>query len=310
VFRGKKGRGKGFFLGTTRAIYGPHGLQITHTHQLTGNFNAHLATCCLLWADEAFWAGDKQGEAVLKGLITERPVMLEPKGVDSYQRVNCVKLEMSSNSDWVVPATHDERRYAVINTSAKWARGQASEEDRKRYFGALTKELKEAGDAAMLYDLLNLDLKDWHPREVPMTTGLMQQKKQSLRGHYQWFEALLQSGELPATYEGRPNYILIAALITFVKTFRGLEYTTDESISGFLYDDMGFVAELVSKGGNKFSVGGGGARGYVFPPLLELRERWETKFGGEWNWRNPEVTEWISAASVSLLDLPAKLLKR
>jgi len=32
---------------------------------LVGNFNAHLIDCVLLFADEAFWAGDKQGENTL-----------------------------------------------------------------------------------------------------------------------------------------------------------------------------------------------------------------------------------------------------
>lgn len=206
-----------------------------------------------------------------------------------------------------MPASHDEHRYAVSDIDNRYAKGIASEEERKEYFGAIARELREGGAEAMLYDLLQMDLGDWHPREVPATRGLLRQKKESLRGNFQWLEQLLQSGELPATYEGRPNWILSAALIAYVKTFRGLEYATDESISGFLYDEMNFKPALVSKGGNKFRVGGGGARGWVFPPLAELRERWENKFGGEWNWHDPEVTEWTSA-SASLLDLPVKLL--
>ena len=42
-------------------------------------------------------------------------------------------------------------------------------------------------------------------------------------------------------------------------------------------------------------------------PLAELRERWETKFGGAWDWIEPEVKEWQPPASP--LDLPAKLIK-
>jgi hypothetical protein len=170
VLRGKKGAGKGFFLGTIRRIYGPHGLQITHTSHLTGNFNAHLWTCAYLFADEAFWAGDKQGEAVLKGLITERPLQVTKKGVDTITGVNCVKLAMSSNSYWVVPASHDERRYAVSDIDPRYAKGTAPEEERKEYFGAIQREVAEGGAAAMLYDLLQINLGDWHPREVPITT--------------------------------------------------------------------------------------------------------------------------------------------
>ena len=53
---------------------------------------------------------------------------------------------------------------------------------------------------------------------------------------------------------------------------------------------MGFVPELWPKG-NKFRARGVG-RGWVFPPLLDLRERFETLFGGQWNWHSPEIDEW------------------
>jgi hypothetical protein len=187
VFRGKKGAGKGLWLGTLRKIFGPHGLHITHSDHLTGLFNHHLWTCVYLFADEAFWAGDKQGEAVLKSLITERTLMVTKKGVDSVQALNRVKLGIASNLDWVVPASHDERRYAVTDIDNRYAKGEAPEEERKQYFGAINRELKGGGAEAMLYDLLQMELGDWHPREVPTTLGLMRQKKESLRGNFQWF---------------------------------------------------------------------------------------------------------------------------
>jgi Family of unknown function (DUF5906) len=292
VLRGKKGGGKGIWLGTLRRVYGPHGLQISHARHLTGNFNAHLWTCAYLFADEAFWAGDKQGEAVLKGLITERPLPVEKKGIDVIMAVNRVKLALSSNAYWVVPASDDERRYAVSDIDPRYAKGSAPEEDRKKYFGAIQRELAEGGAAAMLYDLLKMPLGDWHPREVPVTPALMRQKKESLRGHHQWFEPLLQSATLP-TYCGRPDRILSEDLLAYVKAFRGLEYASEESIASFLYDEMGFIPKPWPEG-NKFRVGGGGKRGWVFSPLLDLRVLWETRFGGAWNWHDPEIDEWQS----------------
>ena len=224
--------------------------------------------------------------------------MITKKHVDSIMAANHVKCGMSSNSDWVVPASHDERRYGVSDVDNHWAKGKAPEDERKAYFGAIEKELREGGAAAMLYDLLQMDLGDWHPREVPVTKGLMRQKKESLRGNYQWLEPLLQSGMLPASCE-RSNRILTEDLIEYVKTFRGLEYATDNSIATFLYDDMGFIPAL-SPEGNKFRVKGVG-RGWEFPPLLELRERWETLFGGQWDWHHPEIDEW---------EMPRGILKR
>jgi hypothetical protein len=285
TFRGRKGAGKGIFFKWVRMIYGPHGLQIFHATHLTGQFNAHLWTCLLLFVDEAFWAGDKQGESVLKGLITERPSVKTPKGVDSSMAVNRVKIGIVGNSDWLVPASHDERRYAVSDVDNRWAKGVAAEKDRNAYFGPIDKEMAEGGAAAMLYDLLQMDLGNWHPREVPMTKGLMQQKKQSLRGHWQWLEPLLQSGVLPDNCE-QPCRILTEDLVSYVRTFRGQEYATDESIAGFLYNDIGLSSELWPKG-NRFRVGGGGPRGWHLPQPPELRKKWEALMGGEWDWHEP-----------------------
>ena len=49
---------------------------------MTGQFNAHMASCLLLQADEAVWAGDKAAEGRLKGLITSPIQQIEAKGVD------------------------------------------------------------------------------------------------------------------------------------------------------------------------------------------------------------------------------------
>jgi hypothetical protein len=162
---------------------------------------------------------------------------------------------------------------------------------RKEYFGAIQRELREGGAAAMLYDLLQMDLGDWHPREIPITRGLMKQKKESLRGHFQWFEGLLQAGGLPGAERRRPNRISTEDLLKYVKTFRGLEYATEESVASFLYGEMGLSSKL-SPQGNKYRGSNGGARGWEFPPLLELHARWESKVGGDWDWHNPEVREW------------------
>jgi hypothetical protein len=296
VLRGKKGGGKGLYLGTIRSIYGPHGLHISQATHITGQFNAHLWTCCYVFADEAFWAGDKQGEGAMKSLLTERPGMFTKKGMDSQPGVNHVKMGIASNSYWVVPATEDERRFAVSDINNRYARGEASEEERKEYFNPIYREIAEGGAAAMLYDMLQMPLGDWHPRDIPTTTGLMRQKKESLRGNYQWFEAVLQSGMLPRNEE-RPYRISTAILLHYIKSFRGLDYSNEETLSSFLYREMNFSPELAPQG-NRYRAKRGGPRGWEFPPLLDLRERWETKFGGHWPWHE-NLTKWQPAPNLT-----------
>lgn len=185
VLRGGKGAGKGAFLTALRALFGSHGLQIYNRAHLVGSFNAHLRNCLFLFADEAFWAGDKQGESTLKGLITEPVIILEQKGVDAVAWPNRVKMAMAANAAWVVPATADERRYAVFDVSD-------SKKQNLTYFGALRAELAGGGLAAMLHDLLTLDLGDWSPMMVPQTKALQDQKAQSMPPLVEWWEGWLQ----------------------------------------------------------------------------------------------------------------------
>lgn len=107
VIRGKQGVGKGIFVNEFKRLFGPHGIQVTQASHLVGNFNAHLRDKLLVFADEAFWAGDKRSEGRLKALVTEETNPIEMKGVDTYDAANFVRLIMASNNNWVVPASAD-----------------------------------------------------------------------------------------------------------------------------------------------------------------------------------------------------------
>ena len=166
-------------------IFGPHGLPVSQSRHLNGGFTGHLQHCCFLFLDEAFWAGDVQAEGRLKNLITEATITIEPKYFTPFQVANLLHILMSSNNDWVVPAGPHARRYAVFKVSAEHMNDFA-------YFAALHAELDNGGVEAMLYDLLNLDLGDWHPRQIYQTAALMEQKAHSLRGLDAWIESMLQ----------------------------------------------------------------------------------------------------------------------
>jgi hypothetical protein len=81
---------------------------------------------------------------------------------------------MSSNNDWVVPAGHGARRYAVFNVSSERV------EDH-RYFKELWTELDAGGIEGLLYDLLRLDLRGWHPKQIYQTAALTEQSNQPAR---------------------------------------------------------------------------------------------------------------------------------
>ncbi|PSD30142.1 hypothetical protein C7E12_09115, partial [Stenotrophomonas maltophilia] len=173
-------------------LAGASGLHIANPSQLVGRFNSHLQNCILLFADEAFWAGDKAGESVLKALVTEPTMTYEGKGRDTVTGRNHVHIVMASNNEWVVPAGMDgERRFAVFNVNER-RRGD------KEFFDALNRQLNGGGLAGLLHEMLSRDLGDWHPRDsVPQTEALAEQKLMSQSPEESWWDGLLDAGRLP-----------------------------------------------------------------------------------------------------------------
>ena len=117
VVRGGQGTGKGSIVWPIFQILSPHAFQCDSMEEVTGNFNFFMEETILLFADEAVWGGSKKESGKLKRLITEDTINIEPKGLDRYQVVNYLRLYISSNSDWVVPAEDDERRYTVFDAT-------------------------------------------------------------------------------------------------------------------------------------------------------------------------------------------------
>jgi len=263
VFRGGEGIGKGMFANALVDIFGVHGMRVQHMRHLVGNFNAHLRHLCLLFADEAVAPGS-EGEGALKGLITEATIPIEAKGVDVVQAENHLHVVMASNKEWVVPAGADARRFAVFNVSDE-RKGD------KEYFTALAAELATGGLAAMLQDLLALDLGAFHPEhDRPNNAALSEQKAATLQGFERIWLDLLQAGELPTGD-------LLDSGVVFVGTARLREYAQKRTRAGDvtltevgrlfnLFKPHGFAKDRKRR-----------PSGYMVPPLPVARMAWDTK---------------------------------
>jgi hypothetical protein len=272
---GGKGAGKGAWGYVQMLIYGPHGLQIFSTDHLIGKHNQHLQNKLFLFLDEAVWAGDTDADRVLKGLTTEKWMFIEPKNVNGFQWLNRLAIYMSGNDKWIVPASHDERRYAVNKISERWKKN-------KSYFAPLFDEINNGGAGAMLYDLLRMDLEGWHPRDnVPQTKALIDQKMLGLTGLQQWYVHKLSIGELPAPNKKNPRFVLSESLMKDAKDHTPRNrYVTDTELGRFMAE-MGCTHK---SNGQKW--------GWVFPPLTDARSAWRAQAGDNWDWLAPEVNDW------------------
>jgi Family of unknown function (DUF5906) len=166
-------------------LFGQHGMQIASPIQLTGRFNEHLRDLIARFADEAFFAGVKEHEGVLKALITEPTLVVEPKGLAIVLVPNLLHLMMASNSEWVIPASGDARRYAMFDVPD-------TRVSQFTYFKAIDDQMQNGGLAAMLHDLLARDISDFEVRRVPQTEALATQKLLSLDTLDRWWLAVLE----------------------------------------------------------------------------------------------------------------------
>lgn len=281
VLKGKKGAGKSFFLTQFVDIFGRHGICISNPEHLTGKHNAHLQFVSFLFADEAYNPGNREVEGTLKQIITEPRFTIEPKFINARLTNNCLHIAMSTNSDWVIPADADERRFFINVVDNKYAKNQSPESIREKYFNDLAKELyKDGGREAMLYDLKNYQLGDWHPRfNVPHTEELQKQIYMSLSKVEKTIINFIDLGYFPGIKEDDHHYY-----ITIGELFNYLE----EMEPGAKNNNQRMIINLFEKLELK-NVRRNARRVWIFPPLQVLREKWDDAvfkynwtYSGEW----------------------------
>jgi Family of unknown function (DUF5906) len=187
VLRGRRGAGKTKVGEVIGALFKRHWFLVDSARYVTGQFNAHMASCLMLQADEAVWAGDKAAEGRIKGLITAPIQFIEAKGVDPVPLANYVRLMLTSNEDWVVPAGKDERRFVVLDINPRCAKNAT-------YFAELDAEMAAGGLEHLLGDLLAFDLSTVDLRNFPRTEALLEQKMNSLSPIDSWWADRLMSG--------------------------------------------------------------------------------------------------------------------
>lgn len=116
---------------------------------------------------------------------------LEKKGVDIVQVDSFLRLIFTANDSWVVPATADERRYAVFEVPDH-RRGD------RAFWAALYAQIEGGGLPGFLAYLQRWQVPEGvDVRQPPHTVGLDQQKLAGLRGVEKWWFDHLSSGVLP-----------------------------------------------------------------------------------------------------------------
>jgi hypothetical protein len=166
----------------------------------------------------------------------------------------------------------------------------------KPYFTALHRQIAEGGAEAMFHDLRQMDLSDWHPRDIPEELlrgeALQRQQIRSLPPMEQWYLGLLHAGMLPGAKFNHPNRALTRDLrADEQEKFPSLKYSlNDIAVKNFFSRKAGDgVGNVCDKGRDSR------ANGWDFPPLRDCRGRWQEVYGPV-EWDNPTEDWQVSEA--------------
>ena len=295
VYRGKKRIGKDTVMEYMGELFKPHYVTVANQQQMTGKFNQHQSKCLLLHVQEGFWAGDKQAEGSLKYLITSNHVMIEPKGVNAFQVDSVLRLFISSNERWVVPATEDEGRFFVLNVSDKRRNDHA-------YFKAIHAEREGDGPASLLAYLQQYDISDFQVRAVPDTEALGEQKEMGLKNVEAWWRDVLYNGDMDGIQNrdgGAAAWLSSAVRIdkgdfrdnysAWLRSRRWQGEELSEIELGIRMKRLcpGVETKQIVRKGRKY-------RSYALPPLWRCRSYFEDFLGSRVLWPDEDVeTEYV-----------------
>ena len=166
--------------------------------------------------------------------------------------------------------------------------------------------MNNGGREALLWRLLDFDLRQVNIREIPLTAALLDQKLASASAEEKFWFDTLRSGRLPGAHETEPNACLKRrfqdAYVRHANRM-GVRHLASETKLGIfvadyagsaLVGDLKIPYTVYAPNGDKLKRRG---NAYKFPPLKECRERFEVKInqGVDWGcvaeWQADELIE-------------------
>jgi len=189
VLLGGQGTGKGTLGRILRLIWSATYLQVHNIDTVTGNFNASLERTFIVFMDEALFSGDRRASDALKSLVTEPVIHINEKHQPARQTHSYHRFFAATNANHLKNTDRDDRRDFTLRVSEAYKGNHA-------YWQALHNEIENDGVAAMVHDLLAMDLSGFNVRNKPHTKELLEQKLQSLSPIPRWWFSCLTDGGL------------------------------------------------------------------------------------------------------------------
>jgi hypothetical protein len=114
---------------------------------------------------------------------------MERKNGAVWQADNHLHVIMTTNHEHAVAAGVGDRRYVVYDVSDEHAND-------KLWFGPLYDDLNNGGASEFLWLLKNVQLGDWHPRQIIKTEEATEQQRMSADSVSEWSQACIEADEV------------------------------------------------------------------------------------------------------------------
>ncbi len=279
IMIGGQGIGKGTLAKILRLIWSATYWHIHKIEYVTGNFNASLERAFIVFLDEALFVGDRKASDSLKSLVTENVIQINEKYQPARQTKSYHRFFAATNAEHFKNTERDDRRDFVLKVS------EARKGDHD-YWTALNTEIENGGVAAMMHDLLAMDLSGFNVRDKPTTAALIEQKIHSLGLVEHWWHNALMTGDTGTTETPEwPNFIATLSIVeTAVELYGGRIHRKPSDVEAVAI--MKRMCPSVSNDQKHTTLGR--RRGLNLPDLETARQEFEQYIGGLVLWEPVE----------------------
>jgi hypothetical protein len=203
-----KGTGKSMWGVWLRQLIGNrHSVTASSVGQLTGKFNDDLEGCILACAEELSTRDEAGAVEVLRNLVNNPHLTIEPKGLGRYSVPNYLNILWTTNHRRSAPMSTDERRFAFVSF----------EFDRRNdpsYFKPMHVQMDTGGLQAMYEDLMAADLTDFNAERPVKSQAHYQQIERGLTRAQSFVYSLAMDG----MYYDQDDEVSLKAYDAFVPT--------------------------------------------------------------------------------------------
>lgn len=287
VATGRKGAGKTIVPEIVGNLLGDYYVSVADSERLFARFNSAFERALVAVLEEAVWSGDPRQDSKLKDLITGGHRNIERKGFEPFRVRNYLRVFILGNEKWIVPASVDERRYAVFCVSGARANDRA-------YFEPLYAHILNHRSADehvrqfFVRQLMEYPCADVDLSVAPKTEHLAAQVNESVTGPVKFLRNCLAAASVPTRHLGGldtpwPD----DAELVIRKTAMHDAYTrTARERMESRPADMGQFFSLLRQAGFGYENArpAGQPRQAVFPPLAVVRSQYEKHIGGTVDW--------------------------